>query len=423
MNKLISGFIILPFICFSQANILNTKTSSEIENVSKKVDYNDFPLPYEFVSDDDIIFSFTTWEIIDLNERVNFPLYYPTDIELVSADRRPLIHYLLKAIEDPLIGAQPYTDDNFTDPMNDKDIERIRVYKRLKSGVDADGVTEGKEHFEEAGSWRIYLESIGYEFPEDETWVNFDPLSDEFIELQRSGLNDEVKEYLEKWEDAAASIMDEENFDFAEFNYSDVRKYLLKGIWYFDKKATQLKYRPIAIGPVATNAEEKFEQNSDDSSSVQSEVATDDFGWGGDEQTDEGEEVVEVSQDQIDEGEQVVEVSQDQIDDNEGDINQTSNDEIDADKEYRAMFWLFFPELRDVLHRAYAFNEKNMSKPISFDHLINSRRFSATIYKESNVYQDRDIRKYIGNNSLMQLLESQRIKEKIRNKEQDMWSY
>ena len=409
MNKIISGFIILPFICFSQANILNTKTSSEIENVSKKVDYNDFPLPYEFVSDDDIIFSFTTWEIIDLNERVNFPLYYPTDIELVSADRRPLIHYLLKAIEDPLIGAQPYTDENFTDPMNDKDIERIRVYKRLKSGVDADGVTEGKEHFEEAGSWRIYLESIGYEFPEDETWVNFDPLSDEFIELQRSGLNDEVKEYLEKWEDAAASIMDEENFDFAEFNYSDVRKYLLKGIWYFDKKATQLKYRPIAIGPVATNAEEKFEQNSDDSSSVQSEVATDDFGWGGDEQTDEGEEVVEVSQDQID--------------DNEGDINQTSNDEIDADKEYRAMFWLFFPELRDVLHRAYAFNEKNMSKPISFDHLINSRRFSATIYKESNVYQDRDIRKYIGNNSLMQLLESQRIKEKIRNKEQDMWSY
>lgn len=409
MNKLISGFIILPFICFSQANILNTKTSSEIENVSKKVDYNDFPLPYEFVSDDDIIFSFTTWEIIDLNERVNFPLYYPTDIELVSADRRPLIHYLLKAIEDPLIGAQPYTDENFTDPMNDKDIERIRVYKRLKSGVDADGVTEGKEHFEEAGSWRIYLESIGYEFPEDETWVNFDPLSDEFIELQRSGLNDEVKEYLEKWEDVAASIMDEENFDFAEFNYSDVRKYLLKGIWYFDKKATQLKYRPIAIGPVATNAEEKFEQNSEDSSSFQSEVATDDFGWGGDEQTDEGEEVVEMSQDQID--------------DNEGDINQTSNDEIDADKEYRAMFWLFFPELRDVLHKAYAFNEKNMSKPISFDHLINSRRFSATIYKESNVYQDRDIRKYIGNNSLMQLLESQRIKEKIRNKEQDMWSY
>lgn len=409
MNKLISGFIILPFICFSQANILNTKTSSEIENVSKKVDYNDSPLPYEFVSDDDIIFSFTTWEIIDLNERVNFPLYYPTDIELVSADRRPLIHYLLKAIEDPLIGAQPYTDENFTDPMNDKDIERIRVYKRLKSGVDADGVTEGKEHFEEAGSWRIYLESIGYEFPDDETWVNFDPLSDEFIELQRSGLNDEVKEYLEKWEDVAASIMDEENFDFAEFNYSDVRKYLLKGIWYFDKKATQLKYRPIAIGPVATNAEEKFEQNSEDSSSFQSEVATDDFGWGGDEQTDEGEEVVEVSQDQID--------------DNEGDINQTSNDEIDADKEYRAMFWLFFPELRDVLHKAYAFNEKNMSKPISFDHLINSRRFSATIYKESNVYQDRDIRKYIGNNSLMQLLESQRIKEKIRNKEQDMWSY
>ena len=64
-----------------------------------------------------------------------------------------------------------------------------------------------------------------------------------------------------------------------------------------------------------------------------------------------------------------------------------------------------------------------MSKPISFDNLINSRRFSATVYKEANVYQDRDIRKYIGKNSLMQLLESQRIKEKIREREQDMWSY
>ena len=87
------------------------------------------------------------------------------------------------------------------------------------------------------------------------------------------------------------------------------------------------------------------------------------------------------------------------------------------------MFWVFYPEARDVLSQAYAFNEKNMSKPFSFDRLINSRRFSGTIYKEANVYQDRDIRDYISKNALMQLLESDRIKEKIRNKEQDMWSY
>ena len=55
--------------------------------------------------------------------------------------------------------------------------------------------------------------------------------------------------------------------------------------------------------------------------------------------------------------------------------------------------------------------------------LLNARRFEATIYKEDNVYGDRAIKDYISDNSLFQLLESDRIKETIRDKEQDMWSY
>jgi len=35
----------------------------------------------------------------------------------------------------------------------------------------------------------------------------------------------------------------------------------------------------------------------------------------------------------------------------------------------------------------------------------------------------RAINEYVNDNALMQLLESDRIKEKIRNFEQDMWSY
>ena len=101
-------------------------------------------------------------------------------------------------------------------------------------------------------------------------------------------------------------------------------------------------------------------------------------------------------------------------------LEQPSND---IDKEYTPMFSVFYPDVREVLSKAYSFNQKNMSKPFSFDRLINSRRFSGTIYKEANVYQDRDIRDYLRNNALMQLIESDRIKDKIRNKEQDMWSY
>ena len=55
--------------------------------------------------------------------------------------------------------------------------------------------------------------------------------------------------------------------------------------------------------------------------------------------------------------------------------------------------------------------------------LLNARRFNAVIYKEDNVYGDRQIKDYISDNALFQLLESKRIKETIRDKEQDMWSY
>ena len=87
------------------------------------------------------------------------------------------------------------------------------------------------------------------------------------------------------------------------------------------------------------------------------------------------------------------------------------------------MFWVFYPEAREVLSKAYAFNQKNMSKPFSFDRLINSRRFLWTIYKEAMYIKIEILEIIFSNNALMQLLESERIKEKIRNKEQDMWSY
>jgi hypothetical protein len=61
--------------------------------------------------------------------------------------------------------------------------------------------------------------------------------------------------------------------------------------------------------------------------------------------------------------------------------------------------------------------------PISFDNLLNSRRFNAVIFQEENVYGDRKIETYLKDNAQMELLESERIKEKIRNFEQDMWNY
>ena len=87
------------------------------------------------------------------------------------------------------------------------------------------------------------------------------------------------------------------------------------------------------------------------------------------------------------------------------------------------MFWVFFPDAREVLSKANSFNDKNSAQPISFDHLLNSRRFSGVIYKEENVYGDRNIDGYVKDNSQLQLLESERLKDNIRNFESDMWTY
>jgi hypothetical protein len=386
---------------FSQANLLNTTSSYELEEVSKlQDDMESKPLDYAKVNDEDIVFSFTTWEVIDLNERVNFPFLFPIDIYSVTPDRKPLIYYLIEGVRSFEFPA--YFNDTFKEEISDEEFENIQVYKVLKSGVDADGITEGKEHFDIAGSWRAHLETLGYEFPEEE-WVDFDPSSAEFLELED---NAKVVKYQRKWNAAAASVMPDTDFNSAEFEYSDVRKYIIKGVWYFDRVFTELKYRPIAIGPIALSAEDKFEQTNDDSGS--SDDSGDDGGFGAFFDDEPEEEVVEAEEDP----------ETDSFDD-------MDNDEpaVDSDKEYTPMFWIFYPEARQILSKAYAFNQKNMSKPFSFDRLINARRFSGTIYKETNVYQDRNIRDYISKNALMQLLESDRIKEKIRNKEQDMWSY
>ena len=92
-------------------------------------------------------------------------------------------------------------------------------------------------------------------------------------------------------------------------------------------------------------------------------------------------------------------------------------------KDYIELFWIFFPAAREVLHEAKAFNDKNSAMPISFDQILNSRRFNSVIYKEENIYGDRTIEDYMKDNAQNQLLESERVKEKIRNFESDMWNY
>jgi len=293
--------LVLSTSTFAQSNLLNAKTPDQI---GKKTEAelnadNGIPLPYGYVHDRDILMGKRIWEIIDLDERVNFPLYFPVEGDVMtSPDRRPLYNVLVSAIKEGKI-TEVYDSSYFTTKKSLKDIQ--------SSLTKTDTTDVGREQMNED------------------------------IEAYRSGKLKISPEYIVT----------------TEIEADDVDAYKIVGYWYFDKRQGELKYRLLGICPVVPDVYEMDNPNP---------------------------EMVE-------------------------------------------LFWVYFPASRDVLHKAKAFNDRNSAMPFTFDHLLNARRFSGMIYLEENVYGDRKIADYMKENAQMQLLESDRVKEKIRDFEQDMWNY
>jgi gliding motility associated protien GldN len=83
-------------------------------------------------------------------------------------------------------------------------------------------------------------------------------------------------------------------------------------------------------------------------------------------------------------------------------------------------FWLYFPHCRYILANYFVYNEKNDAQWQSFDDLFWQRRFTSSIYRESNVF-DREIDSY--KTGVDALMESEKITEEIRNFEHDVWNF
>jgi gliding motility associated protien GldN len=276
----------------AQSNLLNAKTPDDIGKKSAaqlNLD-NDRPMEYGYVHDRDVMYGRNVWEIIDLDERVNFPLYFPIDTNNIGKDRRSLFDVLAKAIESGKI-TEVYGDSYFTSKRTLKEIETIR--KRV------DTTNQGRMKLN-AGETLAQEDIITY--------------------------------YVE-----ADQVMD----------------YKIRGFWYFDKRQGDLRYRLLGICPVTP------------------------------------------------------------------DVYTLDKDE----KDYVELFWVYYPAARNVLNEWKVFNNKNTAMPMSFDHLLNARRFSANVYKEENVMGDREVKDYMNDNALNQLLESEKVKDRIRSFEQDMWNY
>lgn len=84
-------------------------------------------------------------------------------------------------------------------------------------------------------------------------------------------------------------------------------------------------------------------------------------------------------------------------------------------------FWVYFPELRNILARSEVYNKYNDAHRISYDDMFMQRRFSSFIISQSNVYDNRQVTEY--ETGRMSLLEADKIKEELMNMEHDLWEY
>ncbi|MCK5782496.1 MAG: gliding motility protein GldN [Flavobacteriales bacterium] len=294
-------FILLIAIAFTGVtygqNLLNAKSPNDVTNKNlvdgedgELTEEDDSPMDYGYINDRDIMWSTTVWEIVDLNEQLNLPYYFPIDTMNIGIERRSLFDALLLGISKGEI-TEVYSDDYFTARKSLSEINESLT--------------------------RIDTLDIGYE--------------------QYNAGEEVYPEYIVK----------------QSLTSRDIVQYKIKGIWYFDKRNGEMKYRLLAIAPVSP------------------------------------------------------------------DVNEMDSEEPDMVE----LFWVWYPDAREVLNRTKVFNPKNTSFSLSFDNILNARRFIGIIYKEDNVYGDRKISDYIKENAMFQLLEADQVKNNIRDFEMDLWSY
>ena len=151
--------------------------------------------------------------------------------------------------------------------------------------------------------------------------------------------------------------------DYLETTTEKVRLIKMMGMWYIDKRDGQMKYRPLGIAAMGPDP------------AVMGQVGPD------------GRPIAADGNELID------------------------------------LFWIYYPDARKILANNFVYNKKNTSADLSFDDLLNYRRFSSVIYKSSNGLGDGNIKDYIPRNADEQIEESNRIKAEILEMENEMWNY
>ncbi len=96
----------------------------------------------------------------------------------------------------------------------------------------------------------------------------------------------------------------------------------------------------------------------------------------------------------------------------------------EEDKEHlepkqKKVFWVYYPEVREILSKAECYNPQNDASRMSFDAVFQKHYYTSYIEQESNMYDNRSIAEYLSGEDV--LIESKNIQEKNFNREQDLW--
>ncbi|MBQ1780184.1 MAG: gliding motility protein GldN [Bacteroidales bacterium] len=278
-----------------------------VEMPWEQVNIGDFaePIAYPPVRQADVMYYWTIWRTIDLREKVNHPLYFPTEMR---GTWRSLGQTIFDAID-------------FNNPEKTEDV--LTLYSDEMCTVPYS---------------RAELPGI---LAQTFTTTDYDIETGEEIG---------TKEIVQ------------------QFEAKEIISYNVKEVWYFDKQYSTFRVQILEIEPIIEYERPNNNTNIFDDDQEQDE------------------------------------------------------EDVKANMMKKRVGYIYYNELRPFLAKQEVFNVKNNAARLSFDDLITWKRdFSSLIYKESNVY-DRDISDYIAN-SRDQRIESERITDKLRTFEHDLWEF